>query len=226
MKHNVLSGMLIVLLFGVSGCGRVVDWGTELFDQGEDLPSLNAAARGYLRSCTIYDQLATAGMFDALWVSDEVRTLYTDAYARRRGKNDEFKKTFLRRQLEENRHFIMFYVLSPFELPLGEPHSQWQVFLKIGADVYYPVELKPAELEPEYIGFFGKKYSRFKAPYSIKFDAKNIDEKSILSPDDTLTLSFRSLEKQVLLTWQVGQSSTVIYGQEKSDCIKTENCQQ
>jgi hypothetical protein len=217
MKHKVSSGLLIILLMSLSGCGRVVDWGMEIFDQGDDLACLNSAAFAYVRSRTIYDQLETAGMFDVMWLSDQVRTVYADAYARRRGKSDEFKKTFLRRQLEENNHFISFYVLCPFEFPLGEQNSNWQLFLKINNEMYHPVELKTTELEPEYIGFFAKKHSRFKASYILKFDAFNVEGKKILNPGDDLVLVCRSLDKQIELTWHIPEQAQEIVPEQPTE---------
>src|SRR5690606_26100571 len=112
MKQIIVS--CLIMLVGpvfLGGCTRIVDWGRSSFYQGENI-ILSQAPESYIRSVVIYDQLRTVAIFDALWLSDVVRSAYTDAYALKRGKSWEQKQLFLRRQLEENNHFISFYVLS------------------------------------------------------------------------------------------------------------------
>ncbi|MDR3550625.1 MAG: hypothetical protein P4L31_04385 [Candidatus Babeliales bacterium] len=205
MKQSITRTVLCaVMLCGLSGCGKVVDWGIQTFDQGKDVERLFENGRAYVRSITIYDQFDTAGMFDALWLSDEVRSSYVASYGARRAKQDELQKTFLRRQLEENNHFITFYVLSPFEFSLGEPQSDWQLFLKVDGVTYYPLELKVADLELEYQSMFGKRYTRFKQPYAAKFAAKDLQDKLIITPQtDVIELCFRSSIKEASLVWHL-----------------------
>jgi len=199
MVQNVVCA---IMLCALSGCGKVVDWGIEVFDQGKDVERPAKAGKSYVRSMTVYDQWTTVGMFDALWLSDEARTAYVDEYALRRAKNQEFKNTLLRRQLEENRHFITFYVLSPYEFPLGESQSDWQLFLKVDGHIYHPIELKTVELEVEYKGMFGRKFTRFKESYIVRFDAKNVEDEFILKPHTkSMELCFRSPIKEISLIW-------------------------
>jgi hypothetical protein len=212
MKHLFKTSSvaaLLVLIF--SGCGRLVDWGLYTFEQGDGMEDITITPREYLRSITVYDQFDTAGCFDALWLSDEVRTGYVELYARRRGKSEEFKNTFLRRQLEENKHFCNFYILAPFETPLGEPNSLWQPFLNIDGVQYVPQEFKVAELEPEYRAIFGKKFTRFKESYLAKFDAKDVDGKPIITPNTKkIMLFFRSNDKQAVLVWKLNEEGMLI----------------
>lgn len=212
MKHlfKTLSfGALLILIF--SGCGRIIDWGTYTFEQGDGLTDLTTMAREYVRSITVYDQFDTAGCFDALWLSDGARTGYVELYSRRRGKSEEFQNTFLRRQLEENKHFLNFYVLVPFETPMGEPNSLWQLFLSIDGVFYTPQELKVAELEPEYRAIFGKKYTRFKESYLAKFEAKDLDGNPIIAPGTKkIMLVFRSNDKEAVLTWKLNDQNELI----------------
>lgn len=201
----------VFLIVSFSGCGRIVDWGMYTFEQGDGLEDITIVPREYMRSITVYDQFDTAGCFDALWLSDAARTGYVELYARRRGKNEEFKNTFLRRQLEENKHFLNFYVLAPFETPLGEPNSLWQPFLSIDGVIYTPQEFKVAELEPEYRAIFGKKYTRFKESYLAKFDAKDVDGNSIVTPNTKkISLYFRSNDKEAVLTWRLNSAGVLI----------------
>lgn len=205
IKIHTLSLVVMVLLL-LPSCGRMIDWGTKTFDQAPSLDSSVTVAQKYIRSVTSYDQLATRARFDALWLSDDVRTNYASLYALKFGKTEEQKKIFLRRQLEENNHFISFYILSLHEYPLGDPHSDWTLFLTIDDRHYAPIEIKTVELTPEYIYIFGKKNNRFKVPYSVRFDAKDINDQYLITPETKkITLHCRSLQTEVTFVWDVAQ---------------------
>lgn len=205
VKKVIFLCMLIMLL---PGCGRIIDWGKRSFAQTPTEEIDPAIARNYIRSAVAYDQIATAGKFDALWLSDEVRKTYSQLLAKKFGRTEEQQKASLRRQLEENKHFITFYVLSLYEHPLGDPTSEWAVFLRIDDKNYAPIEVKSVELSPEYIFMFGKRYTRFRVPYSVKFDARTIEDEPIIN-DDTqkLSLHFRSVNKKVTMTWDIHVNS-------------------
>lgn len=202
-KYWTLSAILLCL-FG--GCNRIVDWGESNFNQGKEVENKAKSVRKYVKSVTVYDEFTTEGMFDVLWLSDEVRTTYADLHALRRCRNEEYKKTFLRRQLEENNHFITFYVLSPFEFQLADSQSKWSMCLFVDGDYYYPIETSVVELDQEYKAIFGKKMSRFKESYLVKFEAKTLEEKPIIADDvEKLELQFRSLVKETKLVWNFEQ---------------------
>lgn len=202
MKINIVYIIAIILL--LPSCGRFVDWGNRTFEQTPTVNSPVVAAQKYIRSVTSYDQLTTTARFDVLWLSDDVRTNYADLYALKFAKTDEQRKIFLRRQLEENNHFISFYVLSLYDQPLGETHSDWSLFLTIDDKSYSPIEIKTVELVPEYIHIFGKKYNRFKVPYSVKFDAKDINDAFLITPETSnITLHCRSLHSDVSFVWDL-----------------------
>ncbi len=201
--HLLYSVMLIFLL---PSCGRIIDWGERNFMQAPSLQADITQAQEYLRSVTKYDQLSTCARFDVLWLSDDVRVNYTNLYALKFGKTEEQKKVFLRRQLEENNHFITFYVLSLYEYPLGDVGSEWTLFLNIDDKNYAPIEIKSIDLAPEYMYIFGKKYNRFKVPYSVKFDAKDINDQFLITPETkNITLYCRSLKSEVTFTWMINQ---------------------
>jgi hypothetical protein len=199
--HLLLCGIII---FFLPGCGRIIDWGAQTFEQAPSLDASIVQAQEYIRSVTLYDQLTTRARFDALWLSDGVRTNYANLYALKFGKTEEQKKVFLRRQLEENNHFISFYVLSNYEYPLGDTNSEWTLFLDINGKHYAPIEVKSVELSPEYMYIFGKKYNKFKVPYSVKFDAKDIHDQHLITPDtEKITLYCRSLHSEVMFVWDI-----------------------
>jgi len=196
--------LIIILLLLLPSCTRVIDWGKKTFEQISTSAPDNTKAQDYLRSVVLYDQLTTRARFEALWLSDAVRIHYTNIYALKFGKTEEQKKTFLRRQLEENNHFIVFYVLSLYEYPLGDVHSEWTLFLEINDKYYNPIEIKSIELSPEYIYIFGKKYNRFKVPYSVKFDAKDINDQLLITPETkSIILHCRSIHADVTFVWNL-----------------------
>jgi len=200
-KIYIVHIMLILLL---PSCGRVIDWGKRTFVQTPTIDASVAAAQKYIRSVISYDELTTRANFDVLWLSDDVRTNYANLYALKFGKTEEQRKIFLRRQLEENNHFISFYVLSLYEHPLGDVNSEWTLFLTIDDKNYSPIEIKTIELAPEYMHIFGKKYNRFKVPYSVKFDAKDINDNFLITPETkNITLYCRSLKAEVTFVWEI-----------------------
>ena len=202
--HTIYIAVVALLL--LPSCGRIVDWGERTFVQAPSLQASITQAQKYIRSVTMYDQLTTRARFDALWLSDNVRINYADLFALKFGKTEEQRKIFLRRQLEENNHFITFYVLSLYEYPLGDVHSEWALFLEIDDKHYAPIEVKSVELSPEYIHIFGKKHNRFKVPYSVKFDAKDINDQFLITPDtQKVTLYCRSLNSEVAFVWDIAQ---------------------
>ena len=196
--------LVLLALASLSGCGRIIEWGKDNFYQGEEVKKYSAIPRKYLRSVVAYSQFMTQAVYDAIWLSDPVRTAYVDAFSDRTGKTEEQKNMLLRRELEENNHYIVFYVLSLYNVPLGDPAGDWSVYLKLNDAVYHPVETKYIDLCPEFQSFFGKVYNRFKQSYQVKFDARDVDGQSLITPETTsIQLYFRSVKKEVHLTWNI-----------------------
>lgn len=213
MKQIVNKTLLfIIIAVGLPGCAsRVTDWGMDCIKQAEPFDPMVKRASPYIQSIAIYDEIRTEGMFDALWLSDSVRAVYADLFGFRRGKNDEFISAFLRRQIEENKHFISFFVLSPYEFKLGDAKSSWMVFLEIDDKAMQPLEVKTVELEQEYQSIFGKKFSRFKEAYIVKFDVKDAEEKPVLSAQsERMQLIFRSLDKEASLVWDLPEMPNLL----------------
>lgn len=206
MKHKLLLYLTATGALGLfAGCARIVDWGKGNFYQGQKAKKYEDTPKEFIRSVTVYSQIDTQAMFDALLLSNEVRTAYADAYALKRGKTLQQKQLFLRRQLEENHHFISFYVLTIHKIPLAQVDGPWQLLLEIDGEMYNSIEIKQVDLPEEYKSFFGKKYNRFKTAYHVKFDAKDIDEEIIIDKDTRLVeLHFRSIDKHATLSWELG----------------------
>ena len=205
--NGIFFLMFIIVL--LPSCGRIIDWTARTFTQVPSLDTSRAIAAEYLRSMIAYDQFTTRANFDVLWLADDVRMAYVDLVTLKFGKSDEQRKVLLRRQLEENNHFISFYILSLYECPLGEQNSEWAIFLTINDINYVPIEVKAVDLSPEYIFFFGKRFNAFKVAYSIKFDARTIEDQPLITKDtDKLTLILRSVEKEVKFVWDINEQQS------------------
>ncbi|MCK5632460.1 hypothetical protein KAH94_01820 [bacterium] len=213
MKHDMrFVGILALFLLMMPGCGgRIVDWGKQHVKQGNELKKDKTLAQNYIRSFRCYDQFTLLGAFDSIWLSDDVRLAYSDLYAMKHGKNEDQKKIFLRRQLEENNHFLSFYILTPADIILGEKDSEWTVLLKIDDYTFVPTEFKTIDMAPEYKTIFGKNFNRFKVPYLIRFNAKDIENSSLVTPDtQTISLLFRTTKKEVVQAWNIDMQGKVI----------------
>lgn len=210
MKLNRSFYLLLFAVVLLPGCGRLIDWGKDQIYQGQDCDTSNKRVKDYIRCIKVYDQFTTRGIFDAIWLGDEVRKAYADLYAFRQGKSEEHSKAFLRRQLEENKHYISFYVLSLYEVPLGEPSSEWNLILEVDECEFAPVEMKKVELPHEYRIFFGDHFTRFKEAYLVKFNARNVDDDLIIGPDtESFELKFRAVDRRVGLCWDIDEQGKV-----------------
>lgn len=200
-----LSGMLIL-----AGCGRTTDWIQSNFTQAHKRTSSSIPCE-HIKSITVYDQFSTVAMFNALWLSDAVRTIYADLHNFKHGKNLELSNAFLRRQLEENKHFISFYVLTPYDILFGDKNGAWSVSLEVDGNLYAPIETKVIEMAPEYQSFFGRKLNRFKATQMLKFSAKDVEEKPIITEKTTaLRLFFRAVDREVILEWPISNGRLIM----------------
>lgn len=220
MERRKCFGCLCALLMLVlPGCGRFIDWGKANFYQGNKVADPSCNVKPYIRSVTIYDQFTTKATFNVLWLSDEVRETYARFHTTRQGGNDEKLESLLYRQLEENEHYVSFYVLSLYEIKLGEPESSWSFFMKLN-DVYYqPLEIKRVELPYEYQIFMGTTWNRFKVPYLVRFANRDVDGLPLITEQtEDISLYVRSAFKEHVLIWNVHEDKTYCEG---NDSAKT-----
>ncbi len=204
---------LLSLLFVLSGC-RYKTWGESVFNQGCKLDKYQEATCEYLRTVHVYDQFTTLGHFEILWLSNEVRRVYSKLYAQQHCYNDERYKIFLRRQLEENNHYITFYVLAA--LPhsrgtlLSEETSEWSLCLEVDGYSYPPHTIKTIELKPEYKHLFSRAYTHFKTPYIVTFEARDIEGSPLIhSAGQTLRLHFNRIGRTEYAEWQLRSDGSV-----------------
>lgn len=209
MKKNYSNyfflGACLVL---IPGCGRVIDWVTDSFYQGDDLAQPSTVAKRYTRSVVLYDQLDTVGMFDALWLADEVREAYVRMYGAKHRYKEEQYKQFLDRQLEENAHFVVMYVLaleSIGSVPLTDKkRAMWTLSLRIGDTYFMPFEIKQVDLKPEYKDLFGDKVSKFKTAYIVRFKVQDPDGNMLVHKGlPEIALHVRSTMKEAQLVWRL-----------------------
>jgi hypothetical protein len=192
------------MLLLLSGCGQFVDWGKQTLYQGEPLAIDLAAAQNYIRSICSYDQFTLVANFDVLWLSGPVRDLYTTVLARSLGKNDQQKEGLIARNKEELKHFMTFYILSPYDIVLGTPLSLWFLLLEIDGILYHPIEVKLVELHPIYNAIFAKRVMRFCNSYQVKFDARTVEDAPLISnTTKDISLLFRSIDKELRVNWAI-----------------------
>ncbi len=176
-RINLCMVMILALL---PGCGTMSDLMKENFPQGKQSKTYRKKAKCYLKIINIYDQFNTVGLFDALWLSDDIRTIYADINADMQGKGTKGKHAFLRRQLKENNHYISFYVLSTHQNPLSIKPVPWALHLVVDGKKYMPFEVKAVELNSEYKAIFGIMFNKHKIPYEVRFERTDADGKDIL----------------------------------------------
>lgn len=205
---------VVSLIAVLSGCTRYKVWGESVFYQGCKLDTYQQATCDYLRTVHLYDQFTTLGHFEILWLSHEVRTVYSKLHAQQHCYNAERYKVFLRRQLEENNHYITFYVLgnTPHSRGtlLSEEGSEWAVCLEIDGKCMSPHEIKNIEFKPEYKHLFSRAYTHYKVQYSITFEARDVEGKPLLhSAGQTIRLHFNTIGKTGYAEWQTLSDGTI-----------------
>lgn len=202
MKRTNFLPLCCAMLLFLPSCSRLIEWGKSNFYQGEEVELSNENIKPFIKSVTMYDQLQTDAHFDVMWLSDDVRTAYSQLHINRLGKDEEKYFAFLRRQLEENNHYISFYVLTTHGNKLGTPEAHWSFFLRLNGVDYLPFELKEIELPYEYQQLFGKKWNQFKVPYLMKFRRMDENEQPLLTQETIeLPLYARSAKKETIFTW-------------------------
>jgi len=196
MRAFIVAGIMLL-----SGCGGLIDWSKETFDQGKNHSEDRETIDAHMRVIKIYDQFETVALFDVLWLSDEVRSLYAQSHSAIYGRNPESSTAFLRRQLKTNEHFVSFYVLSTHAVPLNEKPPLWSVYLKVGENTYQPLEMKAVELSPEYRKFFGKRLTNHRRPYEIRFERQDNEGRDILEGAQAIELFFSNPKHFAAVSW-------------------------
>ncbi len=198
-----MHACIVVSMVLLPGCGGVVDWANETFDQGKQHADHKATVDKYMRSIKIYDQFETVALFDILFLSDDIRDAYSKLFSSMHGRSQEAHLTFLRRQLKTNEHFVSFYVLSTHQVPLNLKPAVWSIYLKIGDVAYQPLEIKAIELSPEYNRFFGKRLTNHKRPYEIRFERQDTEGRDILEGVSRIELVCSTPKYHSAVAWDL-----------------------
>jgi hypothetical protein len=209
---QIINVFVIFTVLILPGCGgTLVDLTKETFPQGEQYKDHKKLTKHYLRDINIYDQFTTLALFDALWLSDEIRTIYTDVYAQMLGKTTDAKNAFLRRQLKANNHFISFYVLSTHGVQLSAKPIPWALHLEIDGKKYLPFEVKAIELPVQYQMLFGRHFNKHKQAYEVKFDRNDADGKDVLQEGKphSMKMFFSSASHYDSASWTIDGTGKV-----------------
>lgn len=210
---------MVGLMCLMTSCVKYYDLVKSEFPQGTSRPDKRDEAAQYRRSAVVYNQFETQAIFDALWLSDQLRTAYVDLYADKRGLDRDAKQQMLKRQLEENKHWILFYVLADVRdkvyAALHEQNAAWTLSVKIdNYKTLVPDSIKEVDLEPEYQLLFGKTFSLFKTAYLITFPlTPELAQKIARQEVNMVGLHIRSPYKECVLQWH------------KQEILKTRNVQ-
>lgn len=182
------------------------------FPQGQEKQDYRTVTVDYVKSARVYEQFVTRALFDALWLSDDVRAAYAKLYCGKRGKSAEDTDAFIDRQREENNHWTMFYVLADVRdrqaTSLSDKNAPWTFYLKIGDYMTSPLSVKEVDLEPEYQRIFGKQYNLFKTAYLVKFPVRESSGKHKVKPASDVQLVIESVDKSVTLTWPLKKDTS------------------
>lgn len=202
--------LLISLMFLVPSCIKYHKILKKEFNQGQDHNDNREVAHNYIRSATVYDQFETRGIFNALWMADDVRAAYADVYCDKRGRSSEGKDALLKRLLEENKHWITFYMLADIRdrvhSSLSEKTPAWTMYLDVGnGEKIDPVSIKEVELDPEYQFFFGYRFNLSKVAYLVKFPAQDLSGVSYVKQGGKVNLVLSSVSKEVELVWDLSK---------------------
>lgn len=204
MQKNIIKvSFYILLLACLPGCWRAVDWAKSNFYQGICIEQCIRVDE-YIKSVRVYDLLSVRATFDALWLSDDVRTAYVDLHAMRYGKSNEQRDALLCSQLAENKQYISFYILSSYDVPLLGDQVEWGLFLRVNGHNVTPVDMREVDLVPEYRAFFGKKFNQFKVVYLVRFSVCDKEGRSLFAAGvNQMALYLRSMNKEVQLAWHM-----------------------
>lgn len=214
MWHHFSFSILFIMTVGMlPGCVKYHKILQSEVPQGQSQPEHGEVAQTYLRSCSFYDQFQTLAIFDVLWLSDQLKTTYVKMQSERCGKDEQASEALLRRQLEENKHWISFIMLTDIRdklyVALSEKDSAWSVFLQtVDGEKVQPISIKEIELEPEYQYFFGSRFNLFKKSYLVKFPAKPLDGTAYLDRGNSFKMTIASTKRVSSVEWSAREVKT------------------
>ncbi|HBS48138.1 TPA: hypothetical protein DEO28_03580 [Candidatus Dependentiae bacterium] len=198
---------VFVCLF-LSSCVKYYDVSKDEFPQGEKKAIDRDIVAENLKSQSVYDQFSTEAKFSILYMSDDMRELYTENYCWQNGKDENFKVAMMRRQFEENRVWKSFYIHAKIydedNRSLADKDSLWTFYLET-EDGQRIAPVDRIEVDPipsEIMSFFGDIYSSFRRTYLFKFPAKDTTGKLYVAEGAKFKMVISSPDKQCAIEWQ------------------------
>lgn len=231
MLKKVGSFFIIISIILFPSCIKYYKLSNTECYQGKDLPDRKEVSKNNVRTLNIHDQFSTLAIFDFLWLSDETRSAYVDMNSIRKGKDEQAKLALLTRQLEENKHWITFYVLADIkdntDGSLSDKNSPWGLYLvsKDGRKVA-PCSIKEVELEPEYKFLFGPKFDLFGRIYEVKFPAADLAGVPYIKQTEKFKIVLCSPKKEGEVWWNKLNSDDEKFikkGRKKIKVLKNED---
>jgi hypothetical protein len=221
-KHRLYktAHMLLMVCLIFPACVKYHQFSKSEFPQGKEKTIQKDIIGRNVRTANVYDEFQTEAIFDALYLSSEVRDFYTNAYSERRGKDEKFRESMLLRGLEENKHWISFYVLAYIPRDhrrlMSDQDPSWSLYLELPngerltparfeqvenePHKVSPGSIKETELAPEYAALFKHHINQFKTVYLVKFPSKGFDN-TVKYPTKPIKLVFSSVYRSVEMTW-------------------------
>ena len=198
--------LIVLAMFLFPGCIKYYKLSKSEFPQGKDQPDKHKEIKENIKDVAIFDQFETKARFNIMHLSDEVRTAYVDLHCLKRGKDEQDREALLRRQLEENRHWMTFYVLAEVRdkthLSLTDKNSSWSFYVKVDEkQKVMPISIKEVDVEPEYQALFGHRFNLFKRGYLIKFPAADLSGDAYLKKKAPFKMVVSSAYKLCEVSW-------------------------
>lgn len=205
------------LLLFTTGCFKAYEIISTEFSQARRHEPSYATINDSLRSVTLYEGFETRAHFDVLWMSDDMRSVYAALRSAKEGHSPEKRDASLVSQLEENNHWITFYVLAEVKddahVSLNDKNSAWSLFVTTanGARLA-PESIKEVELSPEIRFCFGRRFALYKKAYRFRFKAHDLAGNRYLMPRDlfTMTCARPGMSEQVSWTVPLLQKQSVL----------------
>lgn len=198
MKLTKIKSLIFVfLLLIISGCTRYDGWVRSIFNQGTTVPNSLVCAEKYVRSLHVYDYFSTLGLFEALWVSPEVRSIYNQLQKQLDcdcacieevcENTDSSCATFL----------VLAWIKGAEGTYLTDECPLWTMCLSVNCKTYAPCIIKQIDVCPEYKAMFGRRFTRFKIAYRVTF---SVSEQTLIE-SRKFSLIFKQIGLQGMMTW-------------------------
>jgi len=206
MLKKSISLVLSIILLVLPGCVKYYDVIKSEFPQAEEHKDYREIVHNYVKSKHVYHEFITEAMFDVLWLSSETRRAYVNRLSIKQGKSETARNAILKRQLEENKHWISFYVLADVRTrtyaTMSDDNSYWSVYLvREDGQKIEPEHFKEVELEPVYKSFFSHRHNQFKTAYEIKFPVNDVNNNPHFASGEVVTMVISSPDRHVKFVW-------------------------